>query len=51
MSGNDIGNDGMSLIADGLKYNKALMKLHVRVCGISVKGTLPLSMLLIYGFC
>ena len=39
MSGNDIGNDGISLIADGLKCNKALVKLHMRKCGISVKGS------------
>ena len=47
MSGNEIGNDGVSLIADGLRCNKALVKLHIRECGISVKGTLLISMLVL----
>ena len=26
---NIIGDDGMSLVADGLQYNKTLMQLHI----------------------
>lgn len=39
LRGNAIGDDGMSLVSDGLQYNKALTKLNVRHCGLSVKGT------------
>ena len=39
MSWNDIGDDGMSSVADGLQYNKSLTKLDVQKCGLSVKGT------------
>ena len=39
MGVNDIGDDGMSSVADGLQYNKSLTKLNVRECGFSVKGT------------
>ena len=39
MSGNDICDDGMSSVADGLQYNKSLTILVVRECGLSVKGT------------
>ena len=35
----EIGDDGMSSVADGLKYNKTLRKLNVESCGLSVKGT------------
>ena len=38
MRWNDIGDDGMSLVADGLKHNSALTKLDIRECGLSVKG-------------
>ena len=36
---NDIGDDGMSSVADGLQYNKSLTKLDVQKCGLSVKST------------
>ena len=39
MGDNDIGDDGMSSVADGLQYNKTLTKLNVQWCGLSVKGT------------
>ena len=39
MGHNDIGDDGMSSVADGLQYNKTLTKLDVPWCGLSVKGT------------
>ena len=39
MTYNDIGDDGMSSVADGLQYNKTLTMLSVRCCGLSVKGT------------
>ena len=39
MSWNDIGDDGMSSVADGLQYNKSLTLLGVHHCGLSVKGT------------
>ena len=39
MGYNDIGDDGMSSVADGLQYNKTLTKLNVERCGLSVKGT------------
>ena len=39
MRGNDIGDDGMSSVADRLQYNKTLTKLNVQLCGLSVKGT------------
>ena len=39
MWGNQIGDDGMSLVADGLQCNNTLTKLNVERCGFSVKGT------------
>ena len=39
MGGNPIGDDGMSLVADGLQCNNTLTKLYVGECGFSVKGT------------
>ena len=39
MSGNPIGDDGVSAVADGLQCNNTLTKLHVQECGFSVKGT------------
>ena len=39
MYGNDIGNDGILLVADGLQCNNTLAKLYVGECGLSVKGT------------
>ena len=43
MGGNDIGDDGMSSIANGLQYNKSLTKLNIQNCGLSVKGTVRQS--------
>ena len=39
MAYNDIGDDAMSSVADGLQYNKTLTRLDVEQCGLSVKGT------------
>ena len=39
MKGNQIGDDGMSSVADGLQCNNTLTKLNVQWCGFSVKGT------------
>ena len=39
MRGNQIGDDGMSSVADGLQCNKTLTELNVWECGFSVKGT------------
>ena len=39
MGDNDIGDDGMSSLADGLQYNKSLTKLNVLWCSFSVKGS------------
>ena len=36
---NQIGDDGMSSVADGLQCNNTLTNLDVRECGFSVKGT------------
>ena len=33
-----IGDDGMKLITEGLKYNNTLIKLDAGCCGISVEG-------------
>ena len=39
VSGNNIGDDGMSLISSELQYNNILTKLRVERCGLSVKGS------------
>ena len=39
MGYNQIGDDGISSVADGLQCNNTLTKLHVSGCGFSVKGT------------
>ena len=39
MADNQIGDDGMSSVADGLQCNNTLTKLNVQGCGFSVKGT------------
>ena len=39
MRDNDIGDDGMSSVADGLQCNKTLTELNVQGCRFSVKGT------------
>ena len=36
---NDIGDDGMSSVADGLQHNNTLTKLDVSQCKFSVKGS------------
>ena len=38
MSWNDIDDDGMSLVVEGLQYNNTLTKLNVERCGFSGKG-------------
>jgi len=37
---NYIGDDGMTLVAEGLKDNKTLTLLNIFDCGISVEGTI-----------
>ena len=39
MRDNDIGDDGMSSVADGLQHNNMLTKLNVSECKFSVKGS------------
>ena len=39
MPGNDIGDDGMSSVADGLQHNNTIIKLVVSWCEFSVKGS------------
>ena len=39
MRRNEIGDDGMSSVADGLQCNSTLTKLNVQRCGFSEKGT------------
>ena len=39
MGENDIGDDGMSSVADGLQYNSRLTRLDVSKCKFSVKGS------------
>ena len=39
MPGNDIGDDGMSSVADGLQHNNTLTKLDISECKFSVKGS------------
>ena len=36
---NDIGDDGMSSVADGLQHNNTITKLDVTYCKFSVKGS------------
>ena len=44
VSGNDIGDNGISVITDRLQSNKTLTKLNVSWCGFSVKGTVLYNM-------
>ena len=44
MWGNQIGDDGMSSVADGLQCNNTLTELNVGECGLSVKGTVLYKM-------
>ena len=39
MERNDIGDDGMSSVADGLQHNNTLTKLNLTNCKFSVKGS------------
>ena len=39
MRSNDIGDDGMSSVADGLQHNNSLTKLDASRCKFSVKGS------------
>ena len=39
MYGNDIIDEGILSVADGLRCNNTLTKLNVGRCGLSVKGT------------
>ena len=43
MGYNDIGDDGMSSVADGLQHNNTLTKLHASKCKFSVKGSYSYS--------
>ena len=38
MDHNDIGDDGMLSVADGLQHNKSLTKLDVSLCRVLAKG-------------
>ena len=44
MEYNQIGDDGMSSVADGLQCNNTLTKLNVLCCDLSVKGTVLFKM-------
>ena len=44
VSWNDIGDNGISVITEGLQSNKTLTKLTVSECGFSVKGTVLYNM-------
>ena len=41
---NDIGDNGISVITEGLQFNKTLTKLAVLLCRFSVKGTVLYNM-------
>ncbi|XP_065903428.1 NACHT, LRR and PYD domains-containing protein 3-like isoform X2 [Dysidea avara] len=43
VTGNDISDDGMSLISSELQYNNILTELRVQWCGLSVKGAICIS--------
>ena len=43
MGENDIGDDGMSSVADGLQHNNTLKKLDATECKFSVKGSYSYS--------
>ena len=38
VGGNEIGDDGISLISEELQHNESLTKLSVAECGLSAKG-------------
>ena len=39
VSRNNISDDGIAVISEALQHNKSLTTLRVRICGLSVKGT------------
>ena len=39
MRANDIGDNGMSSVADGLQHKNTLAKLNISECKFSVKGS------------
>jgi len=39
VGGNPIGDDGVSVIVEGLQYQNNLTKLYVDNCGLTMKGT------------
>ena len=39
VAGNNIGDDGISVIVEQLQHNTTLTELHVIGCGLSVKGS------------
>ena len=39
MDNNDIGDDGLFAVSEGLQHNNTLTGLSVKKCGFSVKGT------------
>ena len=45
MENNNIGDDGMCLICEGLQHNHTLTSLAVKNCGFSVKGTVMKAIL------
>ena len=42
--GNQIGDNGISIVTEGLQSNKMLTKLDVSWCDLSVKGTVLYKM-------
>ena len=44
VSWNDFGDNGISMITEGLQCSKTLTKLDVSLCGFSVKGTVLYNM-------
>ena len=47
MGDNDISDEGISSVADGLQCNNTLTKLDVRRCELSVKGTVVYKKIII----
>ena len=39
VSSNDIGDHGISVITEGLQFNKTLTKLNVSDCNVTEEGT------------
>ena len=51
VSGNDIGDNGISVITKGLQSNETLTKLNVSRCKLSVKGSYYIAIrVIIYKF-